>query len=173
MNWDAVGSIAELLGATGVIVSLLYLSYQIRTNTKTIKAESSNNTTVGWSEFNYELSKHPNSVEIDRMWSPDSKWDDFSNEQQVRLGFVCRCVVQRFEAEFALYEAGIFKEELWEKHRVYCNSFVCLPTVSTWWESEKEQPISSDSFIKEIDSASKHDALTAGSLREGEAKSNT
>jgi hypothetical protein len=172
MNWDAIGSIAELLGAAGVIVSLLYLSYQIKTNTKTVKAESSNSTLTGWSDFNFELSKHPNSVEIDRMWRPDSCWEDFSHEHQVILGFVCRSVVERFDAEFALYEAGILKHEVWEKHRVYCSSFVRLPTVATWWASEKEQPICSDSFIKEIDSASQHSALTAGSLGAREVNSN-
>ncbi len=30
MNWDAIGAIAELLGAVGVIASLIYLATQIR-----------------------------------------------------------------------------------------------------------------------------------------------
>ena len=30
MNWDAIGAIAELLGAIGVIASLVYLGSQIR-----------------------------------------------------------------------------------------------------------------------------------------------
>ncbi len=30
MNWEAIGAIAELLGATGVIGSLVYLATQIR-----------------------------------------------------------------------------------------------------------------------------------------------
>jgi len=34
MNWDAVGAVAELLGAIGVIVSLVYLAIQIRRNTR-------------------------------------------------------------------------------------------------------------------------------------------
>ncbi len=29
MNWDAIGAIAELLGSTGVIASLIYLVTQI------------------------------------------------------------------------------------------------------------------------------------------------
>ena len=33
MNWDAVGAIAELAGAMGVILSLVYLAVQIRQNT--------------------------------------------------------------------------------------------------------------------------------------------
>ena len=37
MNWDAIGAVAELLGAGGVIVSLIYLAIQIRRNTRTQK----------------------------------------------------------------------------------------------------------------------------------------
>ena len=40
MNWDAVGAIAEVLGAIGVIVSLLYLANQIRQSTQTEKARA-------------------------------------------------------------------------------------------------------------------------------------
>ena len=166
MNWDAIGSVAELLGAAGVIVSLLYLSYQIRMNTKTVKAEATQTTYTGWSEFNYDLSKHPNAIVIDRMFQPDSHWDEFSAEEKIKLGWVCRSIVERFEAEFSLYEAGILKSEVWEKHRMYCGSFVNLPAVSTWWESEKEQPICSESFIDEIDGAPRHKALTAGSIHD-------
>ena len=111
MNWDAVGSIAELMGAAGVIVSLLYLSYQIRINTKTIRAEAAKTTYTGWSEFNFELSRHPNGVDIDRMWQPESHWEDFTDEQQIIFGWVCRSIVERFEAEFSLYEAGILKQD--------------------------------------------------------------
>ena len=35
MNWDAIGAVAEVVGAGGVIVSLLYLAAQIRHGAKT------------------------------------------------------------------------------------------------------------------------------------------
>ncbi len=41
MNWDAIGAIAELLGAIGVIGSLVYLATQIRQNTTTVRASGS------------------------------------------------------------------------------------------------------------------------------------
>lgn len=48
MNWDAIGALAELLAAIGVIVSLVYLASQIRysreqmrQNTKAIEAQVS------------------------------------------------------------------------------------------------------------------------------------
>jgi hypothetical protein len=37
MNWEAVGAIANLLGAIGVIVTLVYLSIQIRQNNNQLR----------------------------------------------------------------------------------------------------------------------------------------
>jgi hypothetical protein len=37
MNWNAIGAVGELLGAMGVIISLVYLAVQIRRNTRTQK----------------------------------------------------------------------------------------------------------------------------------------
>lgn len=40
MNWDAIGAIGEIFGALGVILSLIYLSLQIRKSDRTARAES-------------------------------------------------------------------------------------------------------------------------------------
>ncbi len=40
MNWDAVGAMAELVGAIGVIASLIYLAIQIRQNTRSLQANT-------------------------------------------------------------------------------------------------------------------------------------
>ena len=34
MNWDAIGAIAELVGAVGVVASLLYVATQVRTSNR-------------------------------------------------------------------------------------------------------------------------------------------
>jgi hypothetical protein len=38
LNWEAVGAVAETLGAAGVIATLVYLVAQIRQNTATVRA---------------------------------------------------------------------------------------------------------------------------------------
>ena len=38
MNWDALGAIAEFLGAVAVFITLAYLALQIRQNTKAVKS---------------------------------------------------------------------------------------------------------------------------------------
>jgi hypothetical protein len=38
MNWDAIDAIGQIVGATGVIASLLYLSVQVRVDAKATRA---------------------------------------------------------------------------------------------------------------------------------------
>ena len=40
MNWEAVGAVAELLGALGVIASLIYLATQVRQNSRLLRASA-------------------------------------------------------------------------------------------------------------------------------------
>ena len=41
MNWDAIGAIAETLGAVGVIASLAYLAGQVRDSRRSLRASAS------------------------------------------------------------------------------------------------------------------------------------
>jgi hypothetical protein len=38
MNWDAVGAVGEIVGALAVLITLIYLSVQIRQNTKVARS---------------------------------------------------------------------------------------------------------------------------------------
>jgi len=40
MNWEIFGSIGEFVGAIGVILSLVYVGFQVRQNTRTMHAAS-------------------------------------------------------------------------------------------------------------------------------------
>lgn len=40
MNWDAIGALGNVVGGVGVIATLIYLSLQIRQNTKALKVSA-------------------------------------------------------------------------------------------------------------------------------------
>ena len=40
MNWEAVGAIGEIVGASAVFLTLAYLAVQIRQNTKAVRASA-------------------------------------------------------------------------------------------------------------------------------------
>ncbi len=40
MNWDALGAVAELLGAIAVFLTLAYLTVQVRQNSKALELQN-------------------------------------------------------------------------------------------------------------------------------------
>ena len=40
VNWEAIGAVGEMLGALGVIVTLIYLATQIRQNTGAVRSQT-------------------------------------------------------------------------------------------------------------------------------------
>ncbi len=107
MNWDALGAIAELLGAVAVLMTLIYLALQIRQNTKAVKSaaldsaiESVNSARLTLAD-NAELSElflrgstNPNSLtDLDElrfrvllqtfMWSA---WNVYSQSKSADIG---------------------------------------------------------------------------------------
>ena len=66
MNWDAIGAIAETLGAVGVIASLVYLATQIRQNTSTVRSSAASSL----AETNMSLSVFLAQEDVNRIW-----WD--------------------------------------------------------------------------------------------------
>ena len=55
MNWDALGALGELLGAAGVIVTLVYLAIQVRQNTDAVKTSSLEAVMDSWRIVNREI----------------------------------------------------------------------------------------------------------------------
>jgi hypothetical protein len=68
LNWDAIGAIAETLGAVGVITTLVYLSVQLRQNSRLLRTSSAALTTSGSTTLNVLMVQDP---DIARIWSSE------------------------------------------------------------------------------------------------------
>ena len=64
MNWDAIGAVAELLGAIGVILSLLYLAAQIRQNSRATRVETERYLNEAWNTVQADLGNDERTAEI-------------------------------------------------------------------------------------------------------------
>ncbi len=65
MNWDAIGAIAELLGAIGVILTLVYLATQIRQNTESSRTTAEVSFGQDFIDWHARVSAQP---ELGRIW---------------------------------------------------------------------------------------------------------
>jgi hypothetical protein len=153
MNLNDLASIGEFVGGFAVLITLIYLAIELRGNTKALKAEVSNTSYVGWSEFNAMLSQHPDKLILARAFDPQEAFEDFTPIEQFTLACVARTMMQRFSAAFFQYKAGILDAANWKDHAVYCHSIFSLPVWAAWWKEESKQPIYSQEFLAAIETA--------------------
>ncbi len=115
MDWDALGAAAEILGATAVIVTLIYLAIQTRDNVKVLKARAVWDAQASFVEVNELLGDGGTVSEL--VFRSLSDAEEFSTYEKYLFHRFTRGWFQRMEAQFALYKAGILDEEVWELRR--------------------------------------------------------
>ncbi len=64
MNWDALGSMAEMLGAVAVVASLFYIGSQIRYSAKVARANAFQNLVTSMVEINSSMMLNPEFVDL-------------------------------------------------------------------------------------------------------------
>jgi hypothetical protein len=109
MNWEAIGAIAEALGAIGVIASVLYLAVQIRTNTK------SQESTVQHSLHEETVSRMMAFAQdtdlAEKLVKANQSWDELSVIEKAQVASFTRAVFKGFENIYLQHQRGFYSEE--------------------------------------------------------------
>ena len=111
MNWDAIGAIGELLGASAVLVTLIYLAVQIKQNTSAVATATYESTMTGFNVINIVVAGNPALASVlDRgCQNPDS----LNSEEVVQFNFLLRCYSNQWWKLFKLYERSSLPAAEW------------------------------------------------------------
>ena len=149
MNWDAIGAVGEVLGATLVGATLIYLAFQTRDNVKVLRARAVWDAQVSFVEVNELLGDGGTVSEL--LFRTLSDSEELSTYEKYLVHRFVRSWFQRMEAQFALYKAGILDEEVWQLRRGYAKAILDNPVVREGWELDKKNSMFTDAFIESID----------------------
>ena len=64
MNWDAIGAIGEIVGATAVVITVMYLAHQVRKQTQESRLAATCEISARWDEMMETLISNPDLVEM-------------------------------------------------------------------------------------------------------------
>ncbi len=132
MNWDAVGAIAEAVGAAGVIATLLYLGVQIRANTRSVRASTRQETVHGGRQVNLALAQDP---EFSRIWTDGLlDFDALPRHERVRFASIATVFLHEFQNSLYQFEQGTLDQVSFENSRVQLSVICSLPGFASWWE---------------------------------------
>ena len=162
MNWDAVGALAELLGAIGVVASLLYVAVQVRQNSRYVRGQSHIALTEATQRLLSELRTRPDIADINIRLSND--WNSARTEAEERTAMWWNLDEAMLnELTYFLWKQGTIDDETYLTREEYFLSVLCMPGKRAWWDQyvyflHPEYKAHIDAKLAEIDSMSEADA---------------
>ena len=143
MNWDAIGAVAELAGALGVIVSLIYLAKQISMTNENV----AQNTTALFNQGEHASIDGILKMNLPQVESRDvaelmrNGYSDFDALDPIdRYRFSTKLLTQ-FESHQTFFlqnyrdSAG---PETWSYYSRVMDDYLKIPSVASWWERSRE-----------------------------------
>ena len=166
MNWEAVGAIAELLGALGVIISLAYLATQIRQNTRQM-GEHSRELRIAaidaiassFSRFRDPLIRDP---ELAALWLRGLEdYHGLDDVERVRIGRLFQELFFAHQNVFARFQEGATSEASWLDQRASIANNLRSPGIRQWWAGSRS--IYADEFEEVIEALLVEDPIAVPS----------
>ena len=133
MNWEAIGAIAELLGALGVIVSLIYLAAQIRQNTRSACSASFQVAAAEAGQIYRVIAENSEAARVFRIGMQEPTRLD--SDEMVRFVSLLASMFRGYENMFVQYQNRKVDEASWAAWRTSMVTALESPGGSCFWEA--------------------------------------
>ena len=155
MNWDAVGAVAETLGALGVIASLIYLATQLRSNAIASAVEAKLATTRFLTDFNRDLINDP---ELYDLWDRGGRdLDSLDRTDFIRFSNLNLNAFWFFSAGHFQKRVGKLGDNDFYEMESIMTFCVSRPGVGNWWNKYGRDRYNPE-FVEYVDNLRRKDA---------------
>lgn len=148
MNWDAVSAIGELVGALAVVVSVLYLAFQVRGQVREAQLAAIHEVSEGFREGIAATFMDPHLSDLFARGKDDVGVLD----EPERIQFIA--FIQRnyrvWEDAFYQYKAGRLDEPHWRSMERQYSALLSWPGVRRVWSMRREY--FTPDFMRYVDS---------------------
>ena len=131
MNWEALGAIAESLGALGVILTLLYLGRQIRGQNIESRLTAFNTMTQQWATLIGDLAVRNDLADV--FYKGASNFESLDGVETVRFSSHLGRTFRVIEGIYTQHSAGRLDNETWTAVVNSMRDLCSLPGVKAWW----------------------------------------
>ncbi len=151
MTLEQISDVSQAVAAVAVVLSLIALILETRQNTKMMRATAVWDSQMSFVSINEALAE--GSVLSDLAFRVFTAPESLSPYERHLWHRYMRAVLQRTEAQFALYRSGVLDAEVWELRRNYVRSLLPHPLIAEIWRLEKGNSMLTKAFIAELEAA--------------------
>jgi hypothetical protein len=135
VNWEALGAIANLLAAVGVIATLIYLSIQIRQNTKAVRSSSIQNLVQSFSTTAQAAVENEHIIPL--LLKGNAGAEALNEVERARLHFWFIMTFRRFEGVYFQRDLGIVDADVIDGFERSHLAVLASKGAQEWWANSK------------------------------------
>ncbi|MAG29756.1 MAG: hypothetical protein CL908_02545 [Deltaproteobacteria bacterium] len=131
---DALGNVGDFLGGLAVVVTLIYLAIQVRSNTAALRTASRQDIVTG-------MRNHIQFFADPRVWRAYveglSGFPDMPFDERGQFSTTLFDHSLSFQSVFALHESGQLEDETYQSYLAWFSCQLATPGGSAWWEESR------------------------------------
>ena len=132
MNWDAIIGIAEVIGTLAVLITLFYLSRQLRQNTEEIRSANYHGVTDSFNQLNLTVAGN---ADLARVFKTGNEaYETLAEEEKTQYGFVMHSAFRILDVIKFQSERGTGDTTLWEFEKKTLDTLLAAPCGRRWWK---------------------------------------
>jgi len=127
-----MASIAEVIGAVAIVISLIYVGVQVNDSTRAVRSATANETSAAVASWYTQVGSNPQAsqVFIDGMTNPES----LSREEWIQFIFLTHGALTEYQAAFYLGQEGTLDAGLQESITTVILGVRRQPGFALYWE---------------------------------------
>jgi len=137
LNWEAISAIGQIVGALAVVISLIYLAREIRSNARAARV-SSMETLIRWLGQPVE---HPHVRELYYRGIHD--FDSLEGADLVGFAMLMQQLFRIFNEMYYQRLEGHLNQRLWREVEAPLRDIIAYPGVQAWWRSRSHHSVKS------------------------------
>jgi len=145
MSWEAIGAVAEILGALAVFLSLIYLALQTRNNTRALRSAAFHQVRDSFADVSLTLAQDP--VLASLVSRAMGGKNDLNEDEIYQFNFFLTSFLRRGESAYFQSMDGALQMESWLGIKETVTLALCTHYGRQWWDNNIEN--SSARFTEE------------------------
>jgi hypothetical protein len=142
--------VAEIVSAVAVVVSLLYVGYQIKLNTQEIRAANrqqlvnrAHTAVIGWAA----------SPEVAAVIAKVRNGESLNDVEKLQFDYAIRAALYDVQEAFLLHREGRLSEDYWITRQALVQHYLSTPAAMERYHEQKSIGVLHQDFVAWLDSA--------------------
>lgn len=129
---EDLGNLGDFLGGLAVIITLAYLTLQVRQNTASVEASAVQSASQAFADSVESFARDPDTMRVYLAGVQD--FDSLGPEDRQRFAAIMGGLLHRLEGFLVLIDRGILPPSYWDGAVNRIRGAFALPGTRAWWE---------------------------------------